>query len=325
MLAVWEEVRPAVRRPPWSPDRAPWPAQASRPRPTLAAARPSLPGANTITPLLLHAPPRPAGASQIVTAGPPATSIFLSLPLREEADGPAVGRPERQRCAFGRRKTLRLERIERPHVERTDTARQSSSPASTTRVPSGETIGTLVSADAVRRRDGEARHAAAPAAASRVDAAAREGRARRRRPPRQRRRSTPSVRAARLAVAPAASTAATSVSRLAPSSTNSAVGDVADARFGILLQAPLQQRAHRRGHVRAAARPSPAPAHDGAEHVGRRPRRRTRASRSASRTARRRRPRCRRACPRPCRAPARAPCRPPCRESSPRLRHRRAW
>ena len=41
--------------------------------------------ANTISPFLLQVPPRPAPASQRVNAGPPARSIFFSLPSAKNA------------------------------------------------------------------------------------------------------------------------------------------------------------------------------------------------------------------------------------------------
>src|SRR5580692_12765649 len=41
-------------------------------------------GVNTITPAWLHAPPRPAGASQIICTGPPEAATVRSLPLEKK-------------------------------------------------------------------------------------------------------------------------------------------------------------------------------------------------------------------------------------------------
>ena len=42
-------------------------------------------GVNTIVSSSVHVPPRPLGASQIVTAAPPAVEIFRSLPAAKNA------------------------------------------------------------------------------------------------------------------------------------------------------------------------------------------------------------------------------------------------
>src|SRR2546428_9089174 len=46
----------------------------------ICCSAPALSGAKTITPSRFQAPPRAKGASQSVSAGPPAASIFLSFP-----------------------------------------------------------------------------------------------------------------------------------------------------------------------------------------------------------------------------------------------------
>src|SRR5215813_6459431 len=49
------------------------------------------PGANTMTPCGLQVPPRPKGASQRGSAGPPSTAIFFSF--RSESEKKAIHRP----------------------------------------------------------------------------------------------------------------------------------------------------------------------------------------------------------------------------------------
>src|SRR5436309_3793437 len=48
-------------------------------------------GAKTITPSRFHVPPRPFGALQSVCGGPPAASIFLSLPFAKNPMKPLSG------------------------------------------------------------------------------------------------------------------------------------------------------------------------------------------------------------------------------------------